>query len=190
MDTNNHEQNSPPPTAPAWFKRVPWYVSVPVVIGGWCLSAFSGALSQRWQIFGFCVGVVFIILGCIAYALHDTWKATIEKRKAVPKIAVILCIGGACLISFFKFASDPRVALFDDGKAAVVATVPAVNLNRPVTTNDASLCPDNFSKIIRSTMGNAMYGNIHVGCHAKVCVIDSTLENAGMYNYVQADCPN
>jgi hypothetical protein len=119
--------NLPQTTAPKWYQSVPALVSLVFLLAFEGMSAFAGALDQRWQTFGFCFFVVLGFIAAALYCLHAAWRARQKGDSQTAAVGLGAAIFGIATIgSFFHFATDPRVKLFAaDSSIEQLQPVPA-----------------------------------------------------------------
>jgi hypothetical protein len=53
-----------------WFENLPWWATVPLIIGGALMSAFSNSFPQGFQTAGLLLGIIIALFGCVAVAWH------------------------------------------------------------------------------------------------------------------------
>lgn len=134
------------------------------------LGTFSGALTHRWQVWGFMAGVLLVVLAIAAFFVNEAWNANQkgERRTGAILVSIALLVS-MDLFAFFRFATDSRVKLFAENSPTASALAASPRLLDPdssavppiirVTRNSGPCTPNNKTEIHNiSMLGGGLKG--------------------------------
>jgi hypothetical protein len=178
--------STPAPDSSKWYQRIPALVSLATCISFEGMSAFAGVLSQRFQVWGFCISVGIGLLAGIFFCVYVGWQAhqNGEKQNSVIAMGAIIAIA-LFGMSFFHFSSDPRVKFFADDTNTQAAQLP---LTGPVITGSSINCPPGYNVFYKLKGSGAQIGMYH-GCNRHDCIVDADMSGSVLKAYEMPDCP-